>query len=63
MKKTLLWRAMFLAASLSSVMSVGASPFEEEESSRPSSSSHTGADEKRKATGLGEDTKTTKKSK
>jgi hypothetical protein len=53
---------MFLAASLSSVMSVGASPFEEEESSRPSSSSHTGADEKRKATGLGEDTKTTKKS-
>jgi hypothetical protein len=30
MKKTLLWRAMFLAAILSSVMSVEASPFEEE---------------------------------
>jgi hypothetical protein len=61
MKKTLLWRAMFLAASLSSVMSVGASPFEGEESSCRSSSSHTGAGEKRKATVLGEDTKTPKK--
>lgn len=52
---------MFLAASLSSVTSVGASPFEGEESSRRSSSSHTGAGEKRKATVLGEDIKTPKK--
>lgn len=61
MKKTLLWRAVFLAASLSSVMSVGASPFEGQESSRRNSSSHTGAGDKRKATSLGEDSKIPKK--